>query len=382
VKLRAWCGSVSLRGTFRILKDLKMRKNVLIPAIVFALLMGGAVTFLLLPSERDSARSGALRERVDSLEELVGNLNERLSRIEVALSEIARAAGGRPSPKSTGAGQPVTDGLLARKLEQLKQELETIRTRPLKSLLERIAGADPKGRREAVKMLGLAAESDPEALKQLRRLLDEADSEVRAEAVKTLRESGDRESVDRIVELLGDEDPRVRAEAVKTLRDWGVVEAVPALEGLVGDEDTRVRREAVAALTALEGRRAVPLLEELLSNEDAEVRREAALRLAELGDRSAVGPLEAIYKEGAGKDRTPVVLALRALGDEGPYVSEVQRLIRLLQSDQAERVRRDAARDLGKLAPREARNILTKALSDPSPGVRKEAKKALDKLGT
>lgn len=105
-----------------------------------------------------------------------------------------------------------------------------------------LASADPAERREGLKALKKRAGDDAEAREAIRRMLDDPDPRVRAEALRSLRGRLDAETLSRVSELLGDPSPEVRREAIKSLSEAGATGSAPAIAGLLADPDSRSAR--------------------------------------------------------------------------------------------------------------------------------------------
>jgi hypothetical protein len=89
-------------------------------------------------------------------------------------------------------------------------------------------------------------------LKALTRTLDDADQDVRMEAIRALGKIGDRRSVDPLVQELKDGDPRIRATSAEALGTIGLKTkaAIPLLATLK-DSDSTVKSNAEKALIAM-----------------------------------------------------------------------------------------------------------------------------------
>jgi HEAT repeat protein len=137
--------------------------------------------------------------------------------------------------------------------------------------------------------------------------------------------------------------------------------------------DRFVRREAALVLGRLKARQAVGPLIALLDDHQTvwDAAQDAAWALGEIGDLQAVEPLIAVLDEPFVTG--PAIEALAKLGD--PRM--VEPLIRLLREQRISSV----ATVLGNFGDVRAVEPLIDALSDPDPGMRFYAARALGKLG-
>ncbi len=137
-------------------------------------------------------------------------------------------------------------------------------------------------RLHAVWGLGQVARKEPAAVKVLLPLLGDPDSEVRAQAAKTLGDVRAAAAADRLVKLLADAEPRVKFFAAQALGRLGCKQAVPAVLALLrgnADRDAYLRHAAVMALA---GANDVPALRKAAEDSSASVRLGVLLALRRL----------------------------------------------------------------------------------------------------
>ncbi len=288
---------------------------------------------------------------------------------------------------------------------------------------------NPDTRRETVE--NLARESDPEVLKHLYPMLEDADAVVRREAVKAIASFREAESIPFLEKAFSDKDPEVRSLAAGSLSKFLVPEAIMALKAGLRNPDFGVRKKAATALEARgwrpgtsedrvlaamasgrlmdavsEGEMAIEPLAEVFQAESASMRKAAiealssiespktfryiatALKDAEPSVRvAAVDSLQRVRDARvfeplaeALKDRDHRVrhIATQALGNIGG-IRAVAPLVGALK-DVAIEVRIAAAEGLGKTGDARATEALISALKDREQDVRCEAVKALGKL--
>jgi quinoprotein glucose dehydrogenase len=111
--------------------------------------------------------------------------------------------------------------------------------------------SSPLARRHAVWGLGQLAAKDPSALAPVRTLLRDADSEIRAQALKVLGDRRSATDADAFIAALGDPSHRVRFFAAQGLGKLRHAPAAPALLAALranNDEDAYVRHALVMAL--------------------------------------------------------------------------------------------------------------------------------------
>lgn len=195
----------------------------------------------------------------------------------------------------------------------------------------------------------------------------------------------------RAVDQTGGRVAAVQALAARAAIDGERV--VPALADALVDPSPAVRRHAAEGLLAaahadLEGAAAVerltPQLVARLEDPDAEVRAVAAAVLASASPHTsprAADALVARLDDPAREVRENALGALAGLRSPGEPV--IGALLVTLRDDAAPSVRGEAARALGALRPRDAAVVegLIAALGDADPYVRRQAVRALGKLG-
>ena len=198
------------------------------------------------------------------------------------------------TPVSDAARRRVVDGLL----RALQDENEAVRARALEALAgmrdERAipgllqALSDAREGIRASALEALAQFSTPEAIGGLMIGLKDASPAVRALAARHVSRligarplQNDPQDVEILTGLLllQDAEPDVRAEAVAGLSRLRRPEAVPSLLPMLQDVDTQVRVETAVALGLLADPRAIDALTAALTDAEPAVREEAARAL-------------------------------------------------------------------------------------------------------
>jgi HEAT repeat protein len=275
-------------------------------------------------------------------------------------------------------------------------------SRAMQGLLHLSRDTNPGVRRAIIAMLGRLAVGPTavSALKRLQEVSRDADSSIRADAVKALGELGPAAApaLDRILELTWDADNSVRLSAVAALGGLGTA-AAPALDRLLNVlqeackaapmssmmlgrrrgisfdiRDPQVgREEALAVLASGAG---LDLLRMGL------VRQAAASALGGLGP-AAVPALDRLVELSRDADSTTRSVAVRALGRLGPAAAgAIDRLLELTR-DADHLVRWAAVSALGALgsAGEPALARILELTRDSHPIVRRAAIRALHRLG-
>jgi HEAT repeat protein len=268
-----------------------------------------------------------------------------------------------------------------------------------------LADNDPRVRQAAAAALGNAGV--PDAVGALLGHLDDGAPEVRVAVVDALWRLGDARAVIPLVGKAQDSAPEVRRSVVRALGELGDRRAATALVLALRDGQNEVKIDALNALGALGEPTSVLAIAPLIDPQTpAETRRAALGALARIGGPRALGLLAgALEKDEQGAGLAPARDALVRMGPPA-----VPTLLATLAAPPSERAAAFAAEALGLLRASEAREPITQAmrkgvlpatsglralgalgdldalpvalelLTDRSPAVRAEARRAAEAL--
>jgi len=214
-----------------------------------------------------------------------------------------------------------------------------------------------------------------EAVKPLVDALADDDQFVRREIVKALGLANDSQVKDYLILSLTDKDNGVRQNAVKALGNIGGKDIVPHIINIMGDINNEVKKKAVIVLVNLRDSAAIPHLINVLDNgENPEARKQAAMSLGAFKDKKVVEVLLKMAKTEV-KDLSVRLTAITSLckieGDLEPEIFSD------LLDDSNYEIRKIAVRCLGIFKNKKMINILINKLSDKDKDVRREAVLAL-----
>ncbi len=170
-------------------------------------------------------------------------------------------------------------------------------------------------------------------------------------------------------------DPKIRILALRYLeKEEASSSAASLLQNALSDPNAEVRAQAILALARFKGPETNLLLKKHLRDGSPDVKM-AALR--------------GIFQSGQGVDLN---ILLQLLSDESPWVRRkmatllgwfpmegVLPILAQLSADPEARVRKAALLSLISLYPDERKERLLKSMADPDPGLRRWAKKALER---
>jgi HEAT repeat protein len=198
----------------------------------------------------------------------------------------------------------------------------------------------------------LASSEDPSAVREMLTLAGKGSSmAVRIAAADGLSQAGD----------VVNKDPDLKSKAISTLKS--------ALEGTDLPEERNLRRAIVGALAVIKDSSLVDVFQPLLSpNEDPAVRANALVGLGNMPDADRYAHLIASHLEDA--EPTMRLAALRALHLPADSAIYIDPLVKLMNSDASDDVRREAWQDLSnwaKTPDADEQSLITLAddLSDP-----------------
>jgi HEAT repeat protein len=173
--------------------------------------------------------------------------------------------------------------------------------------------ADADVRREAVTVIGWLKQSD--ALTDLARLATgDPVVEVRRAATGALGLAADAKVLPSLYAALDDREWQVREEAAITLGKLKFPASEDALARALDDEYWQVRLQAVRALGRLKAKSVLAKLGELFAHPISNLRKEVALALGEIGDRAALAILEPALHDADPDVRKAVRIAVAQIG--------------------------------------------------------------------
>ena len=199
---------------------------------------------------------------------------------------------------------------------------------------------------------------------------------------------------DRLRGMVGDSDRSVRAAVANTLFDINDRGAVPAVITQLGQEpDPQIRVKLANSLGRMDDLRAVPVLLKMLNDPYFQDATAAALALGELGPHlhrdnptlasQVVDALQQVLDVRTGDAaaaglRAACVAAMATLQDP----RAMRTFLDMLKPGEPNDVHRAALRGLGNLDDPNADEAIAGSLSDPDPGVRLEAARALKNVAS
>jgi len=276
---------------------------------------------------------------------------------------------------------PIPEADLKRWLTQLRSTDVTLRSdaahqlgkigdeRAVEALVEALSESDEYVRKSAV--TALRRIGGPAAMEGLRRALADRSEQVVLQAVNGLRDMRDREAVEPLVRVLTRRERSLQLAATDALIRIGA-DAVPPLMEAFKDRALRRRiGNQIWKILVDMGTKSIDPLLQMLTDENQYVRLTAISVLGRIGDRRVAAPLVHLFLDDP-RMQEAVVTTLARLEErrvlESPGSPAADREI-FLPKDVVDgflgRPREDVTR------------VLTEALENPSPKVRRFALKAL-----
>lgn len=232
---------------------------------------------------------------------------------------------------------------------------------------------------EAPKVLERLLAKQP--TKDLLVLLKDPDAGVRRMVAHTLGTSEGRlsaESLPALAALQQDADAEVRHQALETLSKASGKESQDAMFAAARDKDAKVRKLAAEGLGKKRGDDVKAQLLQFMEDEDDTVRAAAAGALVAAGDEGVVAPLSKLAKIGNVSLRRQILRAI-ARHIKSPEKEFVQVLIDLVYDEDAE-CREHAIRALATAKDARVNPTLVTLLKDQAAGVRSAALASLAKI--
>jgi HEAT repeat protein len=335
-------------GNLGDLRAVEPLKNALINNIHYDVRMAAAEALGNIGHERAvDALNKALRDKNKTVRQAAANALERIA----SKSEAGREKLSRSGNKITNQEKQV--------IHKKKLSLET--------LISGLKSDRPDVRKKAISSLG--KRQDPKSFKPLIQMLKDKNEFVRGEAAKALGKIKDKQFVDPLIKALIDRNEFVRGEAVKSLGKIGEISALEPLILSLADKKQYVVDCTVLSLKKF-GARVIPYLLRHLKGGSLALRIAVARVLENLG-----------WEPANDGERIFFLVAKGELKDTGEWgEKEIPELIQVLK-DKDPKMRKNAARILGRIKDNRAIEPLMEALNDIDTFVIGEAAKSLGKIG-
>jgi HEAT repeat protein len=210
---------------------------------------------------------------------------------------------------------------------------------------------------------------NPVMMKELIRVMNDEDPQVRKKAIETLSRI-ENPAVGPLVAALRDDNGRVREKAANALIEIGGIGVTQAFIVALTDRNPYTREIAAGALGRIGDNCATKILVAALNDTNWTVRENAAEALGLIGDSYAIKPLITVLEDEDSDVRLKAAEALDSLGWQPGNEAE-KRLYFIAKKDWDECLKLDGV----------TVKALTRVLSDKNPQVRKEATETLVKIG-
>lgn len=266
------------------------------------------------------------------------------------------------------------------KLDKEKAAAPDVRRIKIRSLINL---GKPKDALDEYDLLAQSLKRDDEpvlrevALGLIVVLMKDMREQMRGAAYTALKEIDSNEVVPLFEDGLSDGSGPVRVLAVEGLGRSEAGRKSKKLRGAIEDQAGLVKARVVKALGRSGDASVLPLIEAATKDELSPVRIAAYAALIRLGKKEAWDDLWKIADAANPDDRTDALRAIADLKDQ----RGVPLMLDLLTFNQPS-VRGTAARGLGQLGRKEAREKIELLLKDPIPAVRESAVSSLAELGT
>jgi HEAT repeat protein len=210
---------------------------------------------------------------------------------------------------------------------------------------------------------------NPVMMKELIRVMNDEDPQVRKKAIETLSRI-ENPAVEPLAAALRDDNGRVREKAADALIEIGGIGVTQAFIVALTDRNPYTREIAAEALGRIGDNCATKILVAALNDTSWAVRENTAEALGLIGDGYAIEPLIGVLEDEDSDVRLKAAEALDRLGWQ-PGDEAEKRLYFIAKKDWDECLKLDGV----------TVKALTRVLSDKNPQVRKEATETLVKIG-
>jgi len=210
---------------------------------------------------------------------------------------------------------------------------------------------------------------NPVMMKELIRVMNDEDPQVRKKAIETLSRI-ENPAVEPLAAALRDDNGRVRDKAADALIEIGGIGVTQAFIVALTERNPYTREIAAKALGRIGDSSATKILVAVLKDTNWTVRENAAEALGLIGDSYAIEPLISVLEDEDSDVRLKAAEALDRLGWQ-PGDEAEKRLYFIAKKDWDECLKLDGV----------TVKALTRVLSDKNPQVRREATETLVKIG-
>ncbi len=249
---------------------------------------------------------------------------------------------------------------------------------PLASLQPRASAEEETSEAATAAVAQLKPSTNSRLIEVFAGALQDEDSEVRAQAARSLGSIEDAAAVPFLDKILRDDvSEKVREQAAWALGMIESVAAVPVLRAAISDPSQNVRKQAAWALGMIESDTAVPALRKALTDTEAVVREQAAWALGMIESDAAADLLGAtLNTDDEARVRKQAAWALGMIES----ATAIDSLTTALTADLSPAVREQAAWALGMIEDKATLDTLLDAMSDDSAEVRKQALWAVGRI--
>lgn len=308
----------------------------------------------------------ALRAVVQTAELGSGIAKAEAQRALKLICERFRAA---LDPQSAEGKDRLVRRDMCRYLGQLRYKLAT------SALIDRLSDSDPDVRAAAAEALGnIGAKAAIQPLKG--RMDDKAEeAKVRLSAAVALGKMGDKGAIEFLINMLTEADENLRVRAANALSEVGSPAVNALLDALRSKEELK-RWGAAKALGEMRCKEAIDELIKVTKDKSEDVRIASVVALGRIGDASAVPALLEALKDDSEKVRWHAYNALHSFSSDNATIA-IDALSRTTKAETKEQV----IRLLGAWKAQMATSELLKHLRDKSERVRIAAIWALGEIG-
>ncbi|MHC4266114.1 MAG: HEAT repeat domain-containing protein [Planctomycetota bacterium] len=217
----------------------------------------------------------------------------------------------------------------------------------------------------------------PQAEKIVLDALDDANPEIRTNAIEVIADTQQIKLMPKVVKLLEDSSVRVRFSAAMAIGDTQYLIAKNKVYNLLSDNDQNVRIAAAYALYKLSDSEKIEIIREAIKQRDQTLRANATVLLGKCGDKNSIKPLYwAMHERNSDyKVSLQAAQSIAMLKHEKIYPKLWTMLISSFADDRVMGIR-----GMGALGTADAKNAIITMLDDDILEVRLVAAEQLGKL--